>query len=82
MTREEIFETVKSSMLEKLEDLDPSRVTSSAVFSDLNLASLDFVEVVAHCQRAFKVKVPRGELSKIGTVGALVDAFERALAAQ
>lgn len=78
MSDDAILETVKKSVADILPDVDPSKVTATAVLKDLGADSLQIVEIVSKCMRELKVKVPRSETAKIKDVQSLIDALARA----
>mgnify|MGYP000674886002 CR=1 FL=1 len=62
MTQDEVFEKVQAAFIEAL-DLDEDEVTADArIFDDLGAESLDLLEIVFLLERAFDIKIPRGEL--------------------
>lgn len=73
MTREQILSTVKTYLVDAVDDLDPNRIDTSQSMKDLGANSLDIVEVVSRTMRELKIKVPRAELSKLENIDGLVD---------
>ena len=74
MTKEKVFEVLKKYILEQMEDeVEESQVTIEKSMFDLGANSLDVVEIVTNTMRELKVKVPRDELSKVGSMQGLVD---------
>ncbi len=62
MSREEIFSGVKETLIEAL-GVDEDEVVGEATLTgDLGAESIDFLDVVFRLEKAFNIKVPRGEL--------------------
>lgn len=73
MTREEVFEQVKTILVETL-SVDEDKVTMEARFQeDLETDSLDLVELVMTMEEKFGVKIADEEAAEIKTVGDAVD---------
>ena len=73
MTKEQVFEVVRTQIVDLLDDVDEAQVDPSKSMRELGANSLDVVEIVTCCMRELKVKVPRAELNKLQNIGDLVD---------
>jgi acyl carrier protein len=63
-TDEQIFAKVREAFVEAL-GVDEDDVTMEAkVIEDLGAESLDFLDIVFRLERAFDVKIPRGDLER------------------
>ena len=61
-TKDEIFEKIKSALVEAL-GVDDEEVTPEATLvGDLGAESIDFLDIVFRLEKAFDIKIPRGEL--------------------
>jgi len=62
MTQDAVFEKVKETLMEALE-VDDDEVTAEATLTgDLGAESIDFLDIVFRLEKAFDIKIPRGEL--------------------
>lgn len=75
-TREEIFAIVRDALVELFE-LDAQQVVPEARFEDLEIDSIDAVDLVDHLSRIFDRKVSPQEFRAVRTVQNLVDTVER-----
>ncbi len=71
MTREEVFEKV-SQKISELFDIDRSKIRPEAKFQDLELTSLDAIDLVIELQQMTGRKVKEAGLRSIRTVDDLV----------
>ena len=76
-SREEIFDIVRTSLIELFE-LDASSVVPAASFNDdLEIDSIDTVDLVDHLSRIFERKVGPRDFRAVRTVQDLIDAIDR-----
>jgi len=62
MSDNEVFEKVKETLVEAL-CVDDEEVTPEAsLTADLGAESIDFLDIVFRLEKAFGIKIPRGEL--------------------
>lgn len=62
MTRDEIFDKVKTVLVDAL-GVDDDEVTPTATLrGDLGAESIDFLDIVFRLEKAFNIKIPRGEM--------------------
>ncbi|MSR26416.1 MAG: acyl carrier protein [Planctomycetaceae bacterium] len=61
-SRDEIFEKVKTALIDAL-GVDDDEVTPGATMvGDLGAESIDFLDIVFRLEKSFGIKIPRGEL--------------------
>ncbi len=61
-TKDEIFEKIREALVEAL-GVDDDEVTPEATLvGDLGAESIDFLDIVFRLEKAFDIKIPRGEL--------------------
>jgi len=61
-SRDEIFESVRDTLVEALA-VEPDEVTEEATLQgDLGAESIDFLDIVFRLEKGFGIKIPRGEL--------------------
>ncbi|HNX26893.1 MAG TPA: acyl carrier protein [Phycisphaerae bacterium] len=62
MTEQEVFEKVQETLVDAL-GVDEDEVTPQATLTgDLGAESIDFLDIVFRLEKAFDIKIPRGEL--------------------
>ncbi len=73
MSSEEIFEKVKSIIVDQL-GAEESAITLEASFiDDLEADSLDIVELIMAIEEEFGISIPDADAEKVVTVGDVVD---------
>lgn len=82
MTRDEIFEVLKSNMFKIVEGSRDVPIAESASMKDYGADSLEMVEVVSRSMKQLRIKVQRTDLSTAKNLKELLDLFEKAQAAQ
>lgn len=61
-TKEEVLSKVQAALVEAL-GVEPDEVTDEArLVGDLGAESIDFLDIVFRLEKAFDIKIPRGEL--------------------
>ncbi|MCH5373828.1 MAG: acyl carrier protein [Planctomycetes bacterium] len=61
-TKEEVFEKVKTALVDAL-GVDDDEVTPEATMvGDLGAESIDFLDIVFRLEKAFNIEIPRSEL--------------------
>lgn len=63
-TQEQVFAKVQDAFVEALGVEDDEVTMDARVIDDLGAESLDFLDIVYRLERAFDVKIPRGDLEK------------------
>ena len=62
MSREDVFSKVQEVLIEAL-GVDDDEITEEATLQgDLDAESIDFLDIVFRLEKAFTIKIPRGEL--------------------
>jgi acyl carrier protein len=62
MTRDEVYNKVKDVLVDAL-GVDDDEVTPTATLrGDLGAESIDFLDIVFRLEKAFGIKIPRGEM--------------------
>ncbi|RMM56012.1 Acyl carrier protein [Pseudomonas syringae pv. atrofaciens] len=73
-TREDIFEILRTAMVELFE-LEPERVTLEAnLYQDLEIDSIDAVDLIDHIKRKTGKKIAAEEFKSVKTVNDVVEA--------
>ncbi len=68
-----IFEKVKELLCDNL-GIDENDITMDAsLIDDLNIDSLDVVELIMAVEEEFGIEIPEGDVEKVSTVGGMVD---------
>lgn len=83
MSQNDIFEKVKSIVVEQLSIDHPEQVTPESNFAnDLGADSLDVVELVMALEEEFEIEIPDEAAEGIATVQAAVDYIKKQVAAK
>ncbi|TNH06002.1 acyl carrier protein [Testudinibacter sp. TR-2022] len=73
MEKQEIFEQIKQ-FLQELFDIDPDSVTlDSHIADDLDLDSIDAVDLIVHLQNKTKKRVSPEAFKNVRTIGDIVE---------
>ncbi len=73
MTREELFDSIKTMIVDQL-GVDESTITEDSSFiDDLNADSLDMVELVMAMEQEFDIEIPDDVAEKVTTVRDAID---------
>ncbi|MCA1923852.1 MULTISPECIES: acyl carrier protein [Buttiauxella] len=77
MNKEDIYQEV-TGLLVKLFELSPEQITpQSRLYEDLDLDSIDAVDMVVHLQKRTGKKIKPEDFKTVRTVQDVVDAVER-----
>ncbi|MDF8329818.1 acyl carrier protein [Aeromonas salmonicida] len=80
MTRDDIFAQIKTALVELFE-VDEEVITPEArLYQDLELDSIDAIDLVVHLQKLTGKKIKPDEFKSVRSVNDVVDAVERLLA--
>ncbi|BBS85990.1 acyl carrier protein [Aeromonas media] len=80
MTRDDIFAQIKGALVELFE-VDEEAITPEArLYQDLELDSIDAIDLVVHLQKLTGKKIKPEEFKSVRSVNDVVDAVERLLA--
>src|SRR6476661_9298585 len=61
-TEQEIFEKVRTTLVDALNVVEDEVQMGSRLRADLNAESIDFLDIVFRLEKQFNVKIPREEL--------------------
>ncbi len=73
MTQEEIFEKIKSIIIEQLGVAETAVTMEASFIDDLGADSLDIVELIMALEEEFDTEIPDADAEKVVTVGDVVD---------
>src|SRR3954467_9968968 len=62
MTRDEVYAKVKDVLVDALGVDDDEATPTATLKQDLGAESIDFLDIVFRLEKAFGIKIPRGEL--------------------
>jgi len=80
MGSEEVFEKVKSIIVEQLGATESSVTMEASFIDDLGADSLDIVELIMALEEEFDTEIPDADAEKIVTVGDVVEYIKEHLA--
>ena len=61
-TKDEVFESVQAALVDALGVDDDDVTPEATLVDDLGAESIDFLDIVFRLEKAFDIKIPRGEL--------------------
>ena len=73
MGSEEVFEKVKSIIVEQLGATESSVTMEASFIDDLGADSLDIVELVMALEEEFDIEIPDADAEKVTSVGDVVE---------
>ena len=73
-TKEQIFEELKNILIEELEIAEPDIKQEANLFEDLDLDSIDAVDIAVRMQKFTNKKLSPAEFKQIKTVNDIVEA--------
>lgn len=79
ITRDDIFEILKGILVDDFEIVPENVVLDADLFEDLELDSVDAVDLAVRLQQHTGKKVPPAEFKQIRTVADVVNAVEKLL---
>ena len=80
MTREDIFAQIKAALVELFEVDEEAIIPEARLYQDLELDSIDAIDLVVHLQKLTGKKIKPEEFKSVRSVNDVVDAVERLLA--
>ena len=78
MSSEEVFEKVKSIIVEQLGATESSVTMEASFIDDLGADSLDIVELIMALEEEFDTEIPDEDAEKVVTVGDVVEYIKAA----
>jgi acyl carrier protein len=76
-SRQEIFDIVRRSLVELFELEEPNVVPDARFDDDLEIDSIDAVDLVDHLSRIFERRVSPRDFRSVRTVNDLIDCIDR-----
>ena len=73
MSSEEVFEKVKSIIVEQLGVTEATVTMEASFIDDLGADSLDILELIMALEEEFDIEIPDADAEKVVTVGDVVD---------
>ena len=80
MNTEEVFEKVKSIIVEQLGATESSVTMEASFIDDLGADSLDIVELIMALEEEFGTEIPDADAEKVVTVGDVVEYIKEHIA--
>ena len=80
MSSEEVFEKVKSIIVEQLGATESSVTMEASFIDDLGADSLDIVELIMALEEEFGTEIPDADAEKVVTVGDVVEYIKEHIA--
>ena len=80
MSLEEIFDKVKSIIVEQLGVADTAVTMEASFIDDLGADSLDIVELIMALEEEFDTEIPDADAEKVVTVGDVVEYIKEHIA--
>lgn len=80
MTRDDIFAQIKAALVELFEVDEEAIIPEARLYQDLELDSIDAVDLVVRLQKLTGKKIKPEEFKSVRSVNDVVDAVERLLA--
>ncbi|WP_330543722.1 acyl carrier protein [Aeromonas hydrophila] len=80
MTRDDIFAQIKAALVELFEVEEEAITPEARLYQDLELDSIDAIDLVVHLQKLTGKKIKPEEFKSVRSVNDVVDAVERLLA--
>ncbi len=80
MSSEEVFDKVKSIIVEQLGATEASVTMEASFIDDLGADSLDIVELIMALEEEFDTEIPDSDAEKIVTVSDVVDYIKEHMA--
>ena len=80
MTRDDIFGQIKAALVELFEVDEEAIIPEARLYQDLELDSIDAIDLVVHLQKLTGKKIKPEEFKSVRSVNDVVDAVERLLA--
>ena len=75
---EEVFEKIKDLLVTK-KGVEANRINIDSSFAELDLDSLDAVELVADMEEIFNVNIPNSDLQNFTTIRHAVESLQKAI---
>ena len=72
MKRKEIFEEVER-IIENVTNTDDAIIVENSTFADINVDSLDLIEIVLKLKKKFDINISYLEFEGLQTVGDIID---------